>query len=104
MKLPLGVRLSQLRIRATELTLLKDPELTECRTHGLGNVARGEMRVVPLRHPRIGMAKLRGDNAHWYALHREAACIGVPENMERDCRADLGGGTRLSHRPKLMRP
>src|SRR5882762_9436602 len=79
------------------------PKFAERRAHSLGNVAGGEMRVLTLRHPRVLMAELRSDNAHWYALHREPARIGVPENMEGDCRVDLGRGTRLSHRPKLMR-
>jgi hypothetical protein len=35
----------------------------------VSEVRRREMRVMLLRHPRVGMAKLSGDNAHGHAAH-----------------------------------
>ena len=52
------------------------------RADRVGDVGRRKVRVVLLRHPRVGVAKLFGDDAHRYALHGEGRAVRVAEHME----------------------
>ena len=63
-----------------------DSEFWKMRADGVGNVGWGEVGVVFLCHPRVGMAELRGDNAHRYATHCKCRSMRVAEDVKGDGR------------------
>ena len=40
-------------------------------------------------HAYARVTELCRDNSHWYTLHCERACVGMPEDVERHRRVDL---------------
>ena len=62
------------------------------------------MRIVLFGHPRVGMSKLFGNNAHRDAAHGERRAVGMAEHMERDFWLDLRSPASFPHGPQLMRP
>ena len=74
------------------------------RADRVGNIGRCQVRIVFFGHPRVGMAKLLGDDTHRNAAHGERRAIGVAEHMERDFRLDLRSPASFPHWPQLVRP
>ena len=59
-----------------------DTEHWEMRADRVGDVARRQVRIVLFGHPRVGMAKLFGDDAHRNAAHGERRAMSMPKHME----------------------
>jgi len=54
------------------------------------------MRVVLLRHPRVAVAELLGDDGHRHTFHGQSDGIGVAQDVEGDGRRDLCRGAGVS--------
>src|SRR6516225_11256215 len=48
----------------------------EIRPDRVGDIARSEMRIVTLRHPRVGMSELSRDDGHRHPAHGEDRGMG----------------------------
>jgi hypothetical protein len=82
-----------------DIRRLDYPERREVGPHRLANVARGQVSVMALRHPGIGMPELRRDDGARHALDREAAGVRVPQDMKSDRRVILAA----SHAARIGR-
>src|SRR5262245_25552247 len=71
--------------------------------NSLGNITRRKMRVGPLGHAGVLMAELCRDYAQGNPAHREQRGMGVPQNVKRWGRGELGPSRSLGERPLLMR-
>ena len=60
------------------------------------------MRIMALRHARVGVTKLFGNNAHRNAAHGECRSVSMSQHMERNRPLDLRPLARFQHWPRLM--
>jgi hypothetical protein len=59
------------------------------RTNGIGDVARGKVRIVLFSHPRVGMAKLFGNHAHRQAAHGQGRAMRVSKYVKGNGGLDI---------------
>ena len=71
-------------------------------TDNVGHIGLGQVGVVFLRDPRIGMTELLGNNLQGHALHRQSTGVGVAQHVEADGRDDTSGGARAFERSRVV--
>ena len=76
------------RLHRSDAGISRNAKRRKMSADRVGDVRRRQMRVVLFGHPRIGMTKLLGDDAHRHASHGERRPISVAEHMERNRRFD----------------
>ena len=82
-----------------------NPERRKMGADRVGDVGRGQMRIVLLSHPSIGVAKLFCDNAHRHALHGERRAVGRPQTAPTryfagEGKARMGAKDKFGRRPQ----
>ena len=78
-----------------------DAKPAERGSHDVGDVIRGQVSVMPFRHPCAFVTELRCDHRHRCAGERQAADAGVPEDVEGNRRLDTRRHTGVPQRAEL---
>ena len=86
-----------------DVAFFDDAELRQVGADDVRDIGRGEVGVVLLGHPLVGVPELAGDDGHGDAAHGQPGTDAVPQYVKADCGLDVGGLAGLSHRPVLVR-
>src|SRR6266478_5624783 len=81
----------------------RNSEVGKICTDRIGDVARSKMGVMLLRHTCVGVAELRGNDAHRHAAHGKRRTVRMTEDMETDRRGNAGSAACLDKGALLMR-
>src|SRR5262249_45162199 len=65
-----------------ERFLTTDTKRRKMRADCVGDIGRGQVRVVLFGHPRVRMTELRGDDTQANTLHRQVACMSMTQHMK----------------------
>src|SRR5262249_39522920 len=84
--------------------LTTDTERRKMRADCVGDIGRGQVRVVLFGHPRVRMTELRGDDTQANTLHRQVACMSMTQHMKSHRRGYFCDLACVVKRPLLVRP
>lgn len=68
--------------KAITLVLSINPIVGKGGADRVRDIGGRDVSIMFRGHSRVAVSKLRGNDAHGNALHRERACIGVAQDVE----------------------